>query len=185
MRRLLLAVVLLASCRSEPDKLQPPAAISSKPAMGDVCPALMSEESLSKPPAVPSTKLGVRIAAFGDFGEQPNRNTEPQQKVARAMASYHVEHPFDFGLALGDNFYPAGLKSPTDPRWISQWERLYSPMGIRVYAILGNHDYKNRASPAAEIERSRHSATWCLPRRQYTFTAGPVQLFAVDTTPVE
>lgn len=189
MRRLplFLTVLLLASCRSEPDKAQPVATtgLASKPAVGDVCPALMMEESLSKPPAVPSTKLGVRIVAFGDFGEQPNRNTEPQKKVARAMAAYHAEHPFDFGLALGDNFYPAGLNSPTHPRWISQWERLYSPMGIRIYAILGNHDYKNGASPAAEIERSRHSATWCLPRRQYTFTAGPVQLFAVDTTPVE
>jgi tartrate-resistant acid phosphatase type 5 len=149
----------------------------------------MPEGSLDDPPAVPGVGLpgspGLRIVAFGDFGEQPNRNAGPQNLVARAITAYHADQPFDFGLTLGDNFYPAGLSSPTDPRWTSQWERLYSPMGIRVYAVLGNHDYKNAGSPRAEMERSNHSATWCLPRPYFTFTAGAVQLFAVDTTPAE
>lgn len=190
MRRLpLLAILLvalfLAACDSQTEVSSIAAEPVSAPAMGDICPALISEEALSKPPAVPLTDPMIRILAFGDFGEQPNRNTEPQRRVAAAMAGYHAEHPFDFGLVLGDNFYPAGLDRPDHPRWASQWERLYSPLGIRHYAILGNHDYKSSASPAAQMERSRRSATWCLPRRQYTFTAGPVQLFAIDTTPVE
>lgn len=192
MRRspLLPALLLLVACGSRSEPGEPPAAAQpASPALGDVCAALIPEASLGRPPAVPGTGLpgspGLRIAAFGDFGEQPNRNTGPQHEVARAIAAYHADHPFDFGLTLGDNFYPAGLASPTDPRWASQWERLYSPLGIRVYAVLGNHDYKNARSPGAEIARSRHSATWCMPRRYFTFTAGPVQLFAVDTTPVE
>jgi tartrate-resistant acid phosphatase type 5 len=189
---LFLAVLLLAACspQSPSTEIEPPAPAqpAAAPAMGDVCAALIPEGSLDDPPAVPLSlpgNPGVRIVAFGDFGEQTNRNTGPQNEVARAITAYHADQPFDFGLTLGDNFYPAGLPSATDPRWTSQWERLYSPMGIRVYAILGNHDYKNAASPRAEIERSKLSATWCLPRPYFTFTAGAVQLFAVDTTPVE
>jgi len=191
MRRfLLLPALLLCACgpQAEP-QIDTETVAEARPALGDICPALIPEGSLDDPPAVPGIGLpgspGLRIVAFGDFGEQPNRNTGPQNDVAKAITAYHADQPFDFGLTLGDNFYPAGLPSPTDPRWTSQWERLYSPMGIRVYAVLGNHDYKNAASPRAEMERSSHSATWCLPRPYFTFTAGAVQLFAVDTTPVE
>ncbi|HWN45515.1 MAG TPA: metallophosphoesterase [Thermoanaerobaculia bacterium] len=193
MRRwpLLLALLFLAACspQSPSSEVEPPLQPAAAPALGDICAALIPEQSLDDPPAVPGVGLpgspGLRIVAFGDFGEQPNRNTAPQNEVAQAITAYHADQPFDFGLTLGDNFYPAGLPSPTDPRWTSQWERLYSPMGIRVYAILGNHDYKNARSPGAEMARSRHSATWCLPRPYFTFTAGAVQFFAVDTTPVE
>ena len=184
MRRWLFLVLLLCACKPSESPIETDSAPAA-PALGDVCPALLSEESLTDPPAVPVQGLGVRILAFGDFGEQPNRNQAPQRDVAGAMAAYHKDRPFDLGVVLGDNFYPAGLRSVTDPRWTSQWERLYSPLGIRFYAVLGNHDYKNGASPAAEMARSRRSATWCLPRPWFTFTAGPVQLFAVDTTPVE
>lgn len=190
MCRSLLALLLLAACspQSPSSEAEPPLQAVSAPALGDVCAALIPEGSLDEPPSAPLSfpgNPGVRIAAFGDFGEQPNRNTGPQNEVARALAAYHADQPFDFGLTLGDNFYPAGLNSPTHPRWTSQWERLYSPLGIRIYAVLGNHDYKNAASPRAEMDRSRHSATWCLPRPYFTFTAGSIQLFAVDTTPVE
>lgn len=189
----LLLVLLLGACgpSSPSTEIEPPAQAqpAAAPALGDICAELIPEGSLDDPPAVPDVGLpgnpGVRFVAFGDFGEQLNRNTGPQNEVAQAITAYHADQPFDFGLTLGDNFYPAGLPTPTDPRWTSQWERLYSPMGIRVYAILGNHDYKNARSPRAEMERSNHSATWCLPRPYFTFTAGAVQLFAVDTTPVE
>jgi hypothetical protein len=186
MRRLLALSLLLAACNPRSGEVQHRALTQADPAVGDVCTALMSEEALSDPPALPlSGDPGVRMLAFGDFGEQPNRNTAPQRQLAEAMVAYHADHPFDFGVTLGDNFYPRGLSSPTHPRWESQWERLYSPMGIRVYAVFGNHDYNDPASPAAEIERSRRSATWCLPRHHYTFLAGPVQLFALDTVALE
>ena len=180
--------LLLCACAPSDTRIEDDKEVHTEPAapaLADVCADLLPEESLSDPPSAPLSGPGVRILAFGDFGEQPNRNQGPQRDVARAMAAYHAERPFDFGVVLGDNFYPSGLGSETDPRWTSQWERLYSPLGIRFYAVLGNHDYRNAASPPAQIARSRRSATWCLPRRWFTFTAGPVQLFAVDTTPVD
>ena len=159
----------------------------TRAAARDICAALQAGAPPSSPPVIPDDDPVVRVLAFGDFGEQPGRGRDlgPQRRLARAMADYARTRPFDFGLTLGDNFYPRGLASPTDPRWETQWENLYGVLGIRFYATLGNHDYFDAASPAAEIARSALSASWCLPRRYYTFVAGPVQFFAVDTTPVE
>lgn len=188
MRRFTLLLALLTyltACESREDTgaAAPGLQTTGSPALGDICAALMGDAPLPGPPAVPlSSDLPVRILAFGDFGEQASRGAGEQRQLARAMSAFHADHPFDFGLTLGDNFYPSGLASADDPRWESQWERLYSPLGIRLYAILGNHDHRAVGSPEAEQKRSEKSATWCLPRPWYTYTAGPVQLFAIETT---
>jgi len=120
----------------------------------------------------------VRVVAFGDFGASQNR--EPQLAVAAAIRQAHRQRPFDFGITLGDNFYPEGLPSPTDDRWREQLEEPYGPMGIRIYPSLGNHDQYDGNSPPAEILYSQRSAVWTMPAQYYTYTAGPVQFFAID-----
>ncbi len=144
----------------------------------DVCPALLAQGAT---PAIRPAGDAVRFVAFGDFGD----GGPAQLAVARAMADYDQRKPFDFGVTLGDNFYPEGLADPAAPRWASDWERPYGPLGVRLYASLGNHDYYDPASPEAEMKRSERSASWCLPRPYYTFLAGPVQFFAIDTDPIE
>lgn len=131
------------------------------------------------PPAVFSVvpaDRAIRVVAFGDFGT----GSEGQIKDAGAMAAYHKQHPFDFGLTLGDNFYSVGLNTPDSPRWQTQWETLYSPLGIKFYPIYGNHDYGDPDSPAAELAYTAKSKSWDFPAPYYTFTAGPVQFFAID-----
>ena len=123
----------------------------------------------------------IRVLAFGDFGT----GSAAQKQTAAAMVAYEKSHPFDFGLTLGDNFYPRGMTSPHDPRWQTQWEQLYSPMHIPFYAVLGNHDWSGSDSPAAEILYSAKSQTWHMPSPYYTFTAGSVQFFAFDTPAVD
>ena len=120
----------------------------------------------------------VRVLAFGDFGEH---GSSRQERVAEAMARYHKEKPFDFAITLGDNFYPAGLATPTDERWQQEFERLYGPMRIPFFASLGNHDWVLADSPAAEILHSGRSDRWRMPAPRYSFVAGPVQFFALDT----
>jgi predicted phosphodiesterase len=100
------------------------------------------------------------------------------------MSRLDRREPFDFGITLGDNFYPQGLEELSDPRWQRDWEGLYSRLGIRFYATLGNHDHYSAKGPETEIRRSLGSASWCLPKPYYTFTAGPVQFFALDTNPI-
>ncbi len=128
-----------------------------------------------------STASSVRFVVFGDFGD----GSDGQSAVAKAMATYDGKKPFDFGLTVGDNFYENGLPTASDPRWQSEWEDQYAKLGVRFYATLGNHDYYDPLSPVAEVERSRRSSSWCLPKPYYAFSAGPVDLFAIDTHPIE
>ena len=136
---------------------------------------------LRKPPelfALKPADKAIRVLAFGDFGT----GSEAQKKTAAAMLAYHQKSPFDFGITLGDNFYDAGMTSPQDPRWKTWWEDQYSPLQIKFYASLGNHDWVGADSPAAEILYS--SPTWKMPAPYYTFTAGAVQFFALDTNDI-
>jgi hypothetical protein len=132
---------------------------------------------LRRVPPLFSAKSGnsIRVLAFGDFGNCK----EDQKNVASWMVEYSRQNPFDIGITTGDNFTPDGMHSVDDPRWKTCWEDLYGSMGIPFYATLGNHDWYYPDSPAAEI--LYHSSTWHMPSPYYTFTAGPVQFFAIDT----
>jgi tartrate-resistant acid phosphatase type 5 len=136
---------------------------------------------LRVPPPVFSVKAAdkpVRVLAFGDFGN----GSEAQKTLAQTMLSYHRGQPVDLAITTGDNFYSRGMESTSDPRWKPWFEDLYGPLGITFYASLGNHDWGHPDSPAAEVLYS--SPTWRMPASYYTFTAGPVQFFALDTQSV-
>jgi tartrate-resistant acid phosphatase type 5 len=120
----------------------------------------------------------IRVLAFGDFGALMSPD---EIATARAMVIYQRTHPYDFGLTLGDNFYVLGLSSPDNPRWVSEYEKLYGPLGITLYASFGNHDEFDPDSPPAEILYAARSTSWRFPAQFYTFTAGPVQFYAIDT----
>jgi tartrate-resistant acid phosphatase type 5 len=130
--------------------------------------------------AVPSGKA-IRVLAFGDFGT----GSDGQMKAASAMRAYASTHPFTFGITLGDNFYRADdgtrVDSPDSPRWQTQWEQPYGGLGIRFFPVLGNNDYVDPDSPAAEIAYTQKSKTWDFPAPYYTYTAGAAQFFAIDT----
>lgn len=138
---------------------------------------------LRVPPPLFSLKAedqSIRVLAFGDYG---NGSAE-QKQVAAAMLKFRRQTPFDFAITLGDNFYSSGMESPSDPRWKTWWDALYDPLGIKFYATLGNHDWGFADSPAAEILYTQQSPSWRMPAPYYTFTAGPVQFFALDTNEV-
>jgi hypothetical protein len=150
--------------------------------------ATMLPSFLRTPPPVFSLKPAeqpVRLLAMGDFGYGAPENRllagDGQKQNAAAMVKYNQQMPHDFAITLGDNFYPDGMLSPTDPRWRTLWEELYSPLGIPFYATLGNHDWHAADSPAAEILYSGQSRIWRMPSPYYTFTAGFAQFFALDT----
>jgi hypothetical protein len=119
----------------------------------------------------------VHVLAFGDYGD----GGEGQKRVAVAMQRYHQQQKFDFAITLGDNFYPRGMDSPGDVRWETWWSALYDPLKIQFYASLGNHDWNQPDSPAAEILFGQRSPSWRMPAAYYTFEAGPIQFFALDT----
>lgn len=134
---------------------------------------------LENPPPVfsASSKASIRVVGFGDFGEEG----AAQRDVAKAIASYHRERPFDFGVLFGDNIVPAGVTGPADLRWRKGWEDIYNPLGIPFYATTGNHDWGLADSPAAEILYSQNSPAWRMPALYYSYTAGPAQFFVLAT----
>jgi len=125
----------------------------------------------------PDRRGNVRVLAFGDFGDGSAR----QRLLAEAMQRYHARKPFTFAVTVGDNFYPTGMSGPQDPRWDRDFARLYGPMHIVFYPSLGNHDWYQTDSPAAEVAHSYEDRLWHMPASRYTFVAGPVQFFAIDT----
>lgn len=145
-------------------------------------------------PAPAQSALGAVIAntgslhavAFGDFGR---RGRPYQREVAAAIAKENGGNAFQLGLTLGDNFYECGVRSVHDPAWRDLWEAFYTPLKFPFYATLGNHDYghgdgrcvASRTDTQAEVDYTGHSESWHMPARYYTFLAGPVQFFALDT----
>jgi tartrate-resistant acid phosphatase type 5 len=119
----------------------------------------------------------IRVLAISDFG-----TGQAEQKLpADTMLKYHRTHPFDFGITLGDNYQDDGAHSPTDSRWQEYWASHYQQLGIPFYVSLGNHDWGSPDGPAAEILYSQKSVAWRLPAPYYTFTAGFVQFYALNT----
>ena len=126
--------------------------------------------------ALPS-KRSVRVLAFGDFGA-PGPD---QRRVAAAAVAFHRKKHFDLGLTVGDNFVPDGVIGPADTRWKAEWEDIYGPPRIPIFASTGNHDWGFADSPAGEILYSHQSRSWRMPALYYSFSAGPVQFFALAT----
>ncbi|MBF0614967.1 MAG: acid phosphatase [Magnetococcales bacterium] len=116
---------------------------------------------------VPTTANRVHFFALGDQGTGDQR----QKQVARAMEQVATgSHGVDFVLLLGDNFYPDGVNSTTDPQWSTAFEAIYQGKWLAqtpFLAILGNHDH--RGSVAAQIaygQRRLGSGRWRMQARQ-------------------
>lgn len=73
-------------------------------------------------------------------------------------------------ISTGDNIYPDGVDSATDPRWKVVYENVYTGANIQVpwWAVLGNHDY--RKNPDAQIEYHRKNPQWNMPARFWATT---------------
>ncbi len=131
------------------------------------------------PPPVFSvtSKASVRVLAFGDQGD----GGDGQMIVAKAIAKYNRLKRFDLGITVGDNFQDTGPESPSDPRWLPRWQKPYPALKIPFYPVLGNHDWAGPSGPAAEVLYSAVEPSWHMPSTYYSFVAGPIQFFALDT----
>jgi len=133
-------------------------------------------------PVASSPELGVLL--FGDQGD----GDEGQKHVANAMKRFCQTTRCDFGLILGDNFYPNGVRGADDPQFKSAFEEPYSPLAIPFYAVLGNHDYGYlgvKGNIQAQVDYTQKSKFWKMPARYYAFEEKGVQFVALDTVALE
>jgi tartrate-resistant acid phosphatase type 5 len=131
----------------------------------------------------------VNFVVMGDWG----RNGEYHQtKVADQLAKAVTTVDANFILATGDNFYPNGVKSISDPQWKYSYEDVYHQFALERdwYVVIGNHDYKS--NPYAEVQYSSISHRWHMPALYYSKkfiidhdTANQILLVVIDTDPFE
>ena len=139
------------------------------------------------PSASKSDDFAAHFIAIGDWG----RNGEyDQQEVAKQMGLWAASHPNDFVVSVGDNFYPKGVISESDPLWHYSFENIYTAHSLQCdwFAILGNHDYL--ADPDAQIRYGKVSRRWKMPARYYTkevslgANKGKALFLMIDTDPM-
>ena len=134
------------------------------------------------------TKKALNFIAMGDWG----RNGEYMQKeVAVQMGITAKAVKANFVIATGDNFYPSGVASTQDHRWIDSYENIYTAHSLQEdwYVVLGNHDYKG--NPDAEVDFTKIDRRWNMPARYYSKkillnndSTQQVLLVFIDTTPL-
>lgn len=126
----------------------------------------------------------LNFLAVGDWGVSGSNEL---RSVSTAMTRHARSTGPRFVISLGDNFYPSGVWSVTDPLWTSAFEDPFCDGALMCpwYPVLGNHDYKSR--PAAQIEYTAASTRWNMPSHFYRKTdvlhdGSTVELFFLDTT---
>ena len=134
----------------------------------------------------PKDGYDVHFMAVGDWGRN---GADHQLAVAQQMGQWADQHPNDFIISTGDNFYPSGVVSEHDPLWHYSFENIYTAFSLQWdwYPILGNHDYKS--DPDAQVRYSNISRRWKMPARYYskTFTLKDdkkVLMAFIDTNPM-
>lgn len=102
-----------------------------------------------------STASDTHLVIMGDYG----CGCDAEAKVARAIQWFHRQEPIDFILTTGDNIYGQYTNNPF--KYLLFWraaggDRSLFPIrfdpyflplieqGVRLHAVLGNHDYRTR-----------------------------------------
>ncbi|MEW6322670.1 MAG: metallophosphoesterase [Acidobacteriota bacterium] len=120
------------------------------------------------PRTMPNAGLSVKFAVIGDMGTGGAR----QRDIGRLMAEVRGRFPFDIVLTVGDNLYGSEKPRDYERKFLAPYGGLLDA-GVRFHASLGNHD---------DPEQRFFAPFHMQGRRYYTFTRGPVQFFALDTT---
>lgn len=125
--------------------------------------------------------MSFRFFAIADFGSQ----SDTVRKIAKAMHQYAIKNSTpNIILGLGDNFYPSGVSSVSDPLFSSCWADIflkYDTLRVPWKMILGNHDYMD--NPMAQIDfhhsELNPSKLWHMPSKCYSFQSN--QLLSVSS----
>lgn len=176
-----LMLSLAAGCTRSPATVAQPT--PPQPLKTDLA-GTASRGAVTGPPSKAASEGAPLAFVFvGDTGV----GTAEERAVASAMAAHCKAAGCDLALHLGDIIYPNGIASATDPLLTTNLEEPFADLGVPLYLVLGNHDY--RGNPDAWIEAyepgqraaRRGAIDGRIPARYYTFTAGEARFVALDT----
>ena len=125
----------------------------------------------------------VEFVAFGDWGEAKTEGLSQTMEMVDKTCPNR-----DFTILLGDNFYPGGVATSSDPKFKLLFEDIVTGKngkGKPHYTILGNHDYMQNVD--AQIEYSALNPDWVMPAKYYSkiFEKDDVVLCLIFTDTVE
>jgi 3',5'-cyclic AMP phosphodiesterase CpdA len=130
-------------------------------------------------------KMAYNFYIVSDAG----RNGYYKQKIVAATMGELAEnvHP-KFIITSGDTFHYNGVRSTSDPLWMTNFESIYSHPELLVdwYPLFGNHEY--RGNTQALIDYSKISRRWNMPAHYYSFTKkvdaqNSIRFVCLDTPP--
>lgn len=111
-----------------------------------------------------------------------------QKPIAELMGRMAETVGIECVVAAGDVHHFEGVRSTSDPLWMTNYELIYSHPELMLpwHPILGNHEY--RGNTQAVLDYAGVSARWEMPARYYTFTVEDndvtVRVVMLDTTPL-
>lgn len=111
-----------------------------------------------------------------------------QKPIAELMGRMAETVGIECVAAIGDVHHFEGVRSTTDPLWMTNYELIYSHPELMLpwYPLLGNHEY--RGNTQAVLDYAKVSARWMMPGRYYTKVLEEggvsVRLVFMDTTPL-
>jgi len=129
------------------------------------------------------TDGSIRFFAMGDTGT----GRPDQYRIGGTLFEHCQREGCDFGVLLGDNFYPSGVVSDTDPQWVEKFEHPYADLlnaSVKFYAVLGNHDYddsKDLSRGVHQVKYGQRNSRWIMPDERYAFDAGQATFIALNT----
>lgn len=133
------------------------------------------------------TKLekSVNFYIANDLGRNGYYDQKP---IAELMGRMAETVGIECVVAAGDVHHFEGVRSTSDPLWMTNYELIYSHPELMLpwHPILGNHEY--RGNTQAVLDYAGISARWEMPARYYTFTVEDndvtVRVVMLDTTPL-
>lgn len=135
------------------------------------------------PTSTPAPSKTIRLVALGDTGT----GSPEQYQVAAAIKDKCDADGCDFGVLLGDNFYPSGVSGVDDPQWQEKLELPYAELDFPFYMILGNHDYGGDGAGyefglgANQVDYAAVHDKWILPAEYYAFDDGAATFLGLGT----
>lgn len=121
-----------------------------------------------------------------DLGRNGYYDQKPIAELMGTMAENGTDP--EFVLATGDVHHFEGVRSVTDPLWMTNYELIYSHPELMIdwFPVLGNHEY--RGNTQAVMDYSNISRRWTMPARYYTKTfedkGTTLRVVWIDTAPL-
>lgn len=148
--------------------------------------ALVSAFSFAQTPEVwKGLEKSLNFYLANDLGRNGYYDQKP---IAELMGNMAENVDIECVVAAGDVHHFEGVRSVSDPLWMTNYELVYSHPELMIpwYPILGNHEY--RGNTQAVLDYTDVSARWKMSDRYYTKVLEndgvTVRLVMIDTAPL-